>query len=80
MDKTDLSNYSLSWVHQNGKDHRSGHMHSVGPYTYAKMLEGQGCTEIKIYLNGEFVDHYVQGRSTRNLSSVPASNKQLELF
>ena len=55
-------------------------MHSVGPYTYAKMLEGQGCTEIKIYLNGEFVDHYVQGRSTRNLSSIPSPSRQLELF
>ena len=79
MGVASLSKYSLSWTHANGTE-MSAHMHSVGPYTYAQMLEGQGCTEIKIYLNGEFVDHYVQGRSTRNLSSIPTANKQLELF
>ena len=80
MGVEDLSGYSLTWMHQNKKDSMSAKMHSVGPYTYAKMLEGQGCTEIKIYLNGEYVDYYVQGRSTRNLSSIPTANKQLELF
>ena len=74
------SKWELTWVHQNKKDSMSAKMHSVGPYTYAKMLEGQGCTEIKIYLNGEFVDHYVQGRSTRNLPCVPTPSRQLELF
>jgi hypothetical protein len=55
-------------------------MHSVGPYTYAKMLEGQGCTDIKIYYNGNLIDHYIQGRSTRNISGVPDTARQLELF
>ena len=80
MGVADLSGYSLTWVHQNKKDSLSASMHSVGPYTYAQMLEGQGCTDIKIYHNGELVDHYVQGRSTRNLSSIPFTKRQLELF
>tara|TARA_B110000008_G_scaffold212570_1_gene211577 strand:- start:1027 stop:1263 length:237 start_codon:yes stop_codon:yes gene_type:complete len=75
-----ISKYSLTWLHQNGKDSMRGDMHSVGPYTYAKMLEGQGCTNIKIYFNGDCIDHYVQGRSTRNLSSVQDTPRQLELF
>jgi len=75
-----MGRYSLTWLHQNGKDRRRGDMHSVGPYTYAKMLEGQGCTDIKIYYNGELIDHYVQGRSTRNLPCVPDTPRQLELF
>ena len=64
----DVSKYSVSWTHSNGTDMHA-YMHSVGPYTYAQILEGQGSTNIKIYFKGELIDHYVQGRSTRNISS-----------
>ena len=64
----DVSKYSVGWTNIAG-DNIYADMHSVGPYTYAKMLEGQGCTDIAIYFRGELIDHYVQGRSTRNISS-----------
>ena len=79
MGVASISKYSLSWTHANGTE-MSANMHSLDPYKYAKMLEGQGATNITIYLEGRLVDHYVQGRSTRNLSSIPSPNKQLELF
>ena len=44
----DVSKYSVSWTNLAG-DNIYADMHSVGPYTYAKMLEGQGCTDITIY-------------------------------
>ena len=65
----DVSKYSVSWTNLAG-DNIYADMHSVGPYTYAKILEGQGCTDITIYFRGELIDHYVQGRSTRNISSI----------
>ncbi len=65
----DVSKYSVGWTNLAG-DNIYADMHSVGPYTYAKMLEGQGCTDIAIYFRGELIDHYVQGRSTRNISSL----------
>jgi hypothetical protein len=64
-----ISKYSVSWTNVAG-DNIYADMHSVGPYTYAKILEGQGSTNIKIYFKGELIDHYVQGRSTRNISSI----------
>ena len=64
-----VSKYSVSWTNVAG-DNIYADMHSVGPYTYAKILEGQGSTNIKIYFRGELIDHYVQGRSTRNISSI----------
>ena len=68
----DVSKYSVSWTNLAG-DNIYADMHSVGPYTYAQILEGQGCTDIKIYFKGELIDHYVQGRSTRNISSLQDS-------
>ena len=68
----DVSKYSVSWTNIAG-DNIYADMHSVGPYTYAKILEGQGCTDITIYFRGELIDHYVQGRSTRNISSLQDS-------
>ncbi len=64
-----VSKYSVSWTNVAG-DNIYADMHSVGPYTYAKILEGQGSTNIKIYFRGNLIDHYVQGRSTRNISSL----------
>jgi len=43
-----VSKYSVSWTNVAG-DNIYADMHSVGPYTYAKILEGQGSTNIKIY-------------------------------
>ena len=68
----DVSKYSVGWTNLAG-DNIYADMHSVGPYTYAKILEGQGCTDITIYFRGELIDHYVQGRSTRNISSLQDS-------
>tara|TARA_R100001443_G_scaffold100814_1_gene108332 strand:+ start:1907 stop:2197 length:291 start_codon:yes stop_codon:yes gene_type:complete len=67
-----VSKYSVSWTNVAG-DNIYADMHSVGPYTYAKILEGQGSTNIKIYFRGNLIDHYVQGRSTRNISSLQAT-------
>jgi len=64
-----VSKYSVGWTHSNGT-HMYADMHSVGPYTYAQILEGQGCSDIKIYFKGELIDNYVQGRSTRNISNL----------
>ena len=64
-----VSKYSVSWTNLAG-DNIYADMHSVGPYTYAKILEGQGCSDIKIYFKGELIDNYVQGRSTRNISNL----------
>ena len=64
-----VSKYSVSWTNLEGTPIYAD-MQSVGPYTYAKILEGQGNTDIKIYFRGECIDHYVQGRSTRNISSI----------
>ena len=67
-----VSKYSVSWTNLEGTSIYAD-MQSVGPYTYAKILEGQGNTDIKIYFRGELIDHYVQGRSTRNISSLQDS-------
>ena len=64
-----VSKYSVGWTNLAG-DNIYADMHSVGPYTYAKILEGQGCSDIKIYFKGELIDNYVQGRSTRNISNL----------
>ena len=43
--------------------------------------QSTGASEIKIHTQYETLDDlYVQGRSTRNLSDIPASQRQLELF
>jgi hypothetical protein len=49
-------------------------------YGTAQVLENGGATDIKIYSKGVLIDHYVQGRSTRNLPSVSDPVRQLELF
>ena len=67
-----ISKYSVSWTNLEGTPIYAD-MQSVGPYTYAKILEGQGNTGIKIYFRGELIDNYVQGRSTRNISSLQDS-------
>ena len=48
-----VSKYSVSWTNVAG-DNIYADMHSVGPYTYAKILEGQGSTNIKIYFRGKY--------------------------
>ena len=49
-------------------------------YGTAQVLENGGATDIKIYSKGVLIDHYIQGRSTRNLPGVPDPVRQLELF
>ena len=50
-------------------------------YVLCKVLDDGGAEEIKTCTVYETLEElYVQGRSTRNLSSIPTANKQLELF
>jgi len=50
-------------------------------YSLAKLLDDGGAEDIKTCTVYETLDDlYVQGRSTRNLPSIPSTQRQLELF
>lgn len=50
-------------------------------YKLCKLLDKGGAENIRTCTVYETVDDlYIQGRSTRNLSSVPPTQRQLELF
>ncbi len=50
-------------------------------YSLCSLLDAGGAKDIKLYTTYEtFDDLYLQGRSTRNLSSFPSTERQLELF
>ena len=50
-------------------------------YVLCKILDDGGAEEIKTCTVYETIDDlYVQGRSTRNLPSIPSTQRQLELF
>ena len=50
-------------------------------YSLAKLLDDGGAENIRTCTVYETLDDlYVQGRSTRNLPSIPSAQRQLELF
>ena len=50
-------------------------------YSLAKLLDDGGAENIRTCTVYETLDDlYVQGRSTRNLPSIPSTQRQLELF
>ncbi len=36
--------------------------------------------EVKVYYQGVLIDHYIQGRATTEVPSIPDTFRQLELF
>ena len=55
--------------------------HDANIYSLAKLLDDGGAENIRTCTVYETLDDlYVQGRSTRNLPSIPSTQRQLELF
>ena len=63
------SSYEITWIGMDGSYHEENVIDN-NIYEYANMLEEHGAHSIAIYHNGEEIDRYLQGRSTRNLSSI----------
>jgi len=72
--------YNIKWSNKDGMSCSYNYSLNSSVYGTAQALESGGATDIKIYNNGVLIDHYIQGRSTRNLPSVPDPVRQLELF
>jgi hypothetical protein len=59
--------YTISWTGAKSRiEHQECGKGCNNIYEYASELEDMGAKDIVIYLDGEEVDTYLQGRSTRN--------------
>tara|TARA_B110000305_G_C19209443_1_gene525111 strand:+ start:136 stop:363 length:228 start_codon:yes stop_codon:yes gene_type:complete len=73
--------YGITWIWKKEK-HSTEIDTSVedAVYSWCKELEASGVENITIYKEGALFDHYIQGRSTRDVPSVPDTFRQLDLF
>ena len=73
--------YTVRYVNSRGIKREEPIFPSPDRYTKCRYIQDSGGTDIRVIKwEATVVDHYIQGRSTRNLPSVPATRKQLELF